>query len=67
MDVSDFFYSRQKNTQDLDMELLEEYALNDDDLDFLDGTNISEDTAGPNSVSDVRTLAFVWWLEGTPA
>lgn len=36
------------------MELLEEYALNDDDLDFWDGTNISEDTAGPNSVSDVR-------------
>jgi hypothetical protein len=37
------------------MELLEEYAL-DDDLDFLDGTNISEDTAsaGPNNVSDVR-------------
>lgn len=41
--------------QDLDMELLEEYAL-DDELDFLDGTNISEDTegAGPSNVSDVR-------------
>ena len=43
------------------MELLEEYALGDDDLDFLDGTNISEDTAGPNSVteSDVRACLLV--------
>jgi len=45
--------------------LLEEYALDDDEmgLDFLDGTNISDtskDTA-PNNVSDVRLFISNGW------